>query len=141
MKKIYIVLFFLPFLFSCDGGVVNYNNPNVPNFQVNLQLNMSLPQYNNLQFAGNHVVDYSQGARGIVVFNAGNTFLAYDLACPNQAFNICTQAMTVNSVEVKCNCNSSENSYSLYTGQSQGQQYPMKPYHVQVGGGYLYVTN
>ena len=141
MKKILILFAFFPFLFACDGGSVNYNNPNLPNYPVNLSINMSLPQYSNLQFPSNHVVDYSQGIRGIVIFNAGNSFLAYDLACPNQAFGSCSQAMSINGVEAHCNCNTSESSYSLFTGQSQGQQYPMKPYHVQASGGNLLIYN
>jgi hypothetical protein len=42
---------------------------------------MSLPQYSNLQYPSNHVVDYSQGVRGIVIFNTGSGFNAFDLAC------------------------------------------------------------
>jgi nitrite reductase/ring-hydroxylating ferredoxin subunit len=141
MKKIYLVLLFLPFLFSCDGGSINNNNPNIPNYQVNLQINLSLPANSNLQFPSNHIVDYSagSGARGIVVFNAGNNFLAYDLACPNQPFNTCTSPMTITGIEAKCLCDNT--TYNLFSGQSQGQPYPMKQYRVQVSGGYLYVTN
>ena len=141
MKKYFVFLIILPLILSCDGGNINYNNPNIPNYPVNLQINMSLPQYSNLQFASNHIVDYSQGARGIVVFNAGGTYNAYDLACPNQAYNTCSSPLTINGIEAKCNCNTAENAYSLFSGQSLEQQYTLKPYRVQSSGGYLYVTN
>ena len=141
MKKLLILLAFFPFFFGCDGGSINYNNPNIPNYPVNLQINMNLPQYSNLQFASNHVVDYSQGARGIVIFNTGSGFNAFDLACPNQAYNICTIPLSINGIQAKCNCDSTENPYSLFTGQSAGQAYPLKPYRVQMSGSNLIITN
>lgn len=140
-SKILILLTFFPFIMGCDGGNVNYNNPNIPNYPVNLSLNLSLPQYSNLQFPSNHVIDYSQGARGIVVFNTGSGFNAFDLACPNQAFTSCSSALTIDGIEAKCNCNSSENPYSLFSGQSGGQQYPLKPYRVEMSGGNLVIYN
>jgi nitrite reductase/ring-hydroxylating ferredoxin subunit len=139
-KKIYIVLLLLPFLISCDSGSINNNNPNIPNYQVNMSLNLSLPQYNSLTFAGGTpFVDLSQGARGVVVFNTGTGFNAFDMACPNQAFNICTSPMTITGIDAKCTCDNT--TYNLYSGQSPGQQYPMKQYRAEVSGGYLYVTN
>ncbi|MCF6131598.1 hypothetical protein [Flavobacterium wongokense] len=143
MKKILVLLAFMPFIFGCDTGTLNYNNPNIPNYPVNLLINMGLPQYSNLQFPGYNIKDYSQGARGIVIFNTGSGYNAFDLACPNQAFNICTTPLSIaspSSIEAKCNCDSSENPYSLYTGQN-GLQYPLKPYRVQVNGNNLIITN
>ncbi len=141
MKKILVLLAFVPFLFGCDAGTINYNNPNIPNYPVNLSINMSLPQYNSLQFPSNYAVEYSQGARGIVIFNTGSGYTAFDLACPNQSAADCTSAMSVNGIEAKCNCNLSENPYSLFSGQSPGQNYTMKPYRVTVSGSNLIVTN
>jgi hypothetical protein len=139
MKKIFVLFIFLPFIFACDSGSVNYNNPNIPNDPVNLSLNLSLPQYSNLQFPSNHIVDYSQGARGIVVFNTGSAYNAFDLACPNQAFSTCTAPMSIIGIDAKCNCDNI--SYSLFSGQAAGQQYPMKPYRVEIVGGNLIITN
>jgi hypothetical protein len=141
MKKILILLAFFPFLFACDGGNINYNNPNIPNYPVNLSLNIDLPQYNELKYATGHFVDYSQGARGIVIFNTGTGYNAFDLACPNQAYNTCSSPITIDGIEAKCNCNASENPYSLFTGQSGGQQYPLKPYHAELNGSNLVIYN
>jgi nitrite reductase/ring-hydroxylating ferredoxin subunit len=139
MKKIIVLLLILPFVLSCDGGRVNYNNPNIPNYPVNLQIYLNNPTAYNLQFASGHMVDYSQGVRGIVIFNTGSGFLAYDLACPNVTYSSCTSPMQVNSLDVKCTCDNSL--YSLYTGLAPGKQYPMKPYRVEVNGSYLLITN
>lgn len=139
-NKIFALLALMPFLFACDAGSVNYNNPNLPNYPVNLAINMNLNQ--NLQFPGNYYVNYSQGVAGIVVFNTGTGYNAFDLACPNQAFGLtCSTAMSVHGIELKCNCNTAEAPYSLYTGQSAGQPYGLKPYRVEMSGGNLVVYN
>ncbi|MGL2965661.1 hypothetical protein [Flavobacterium sp. XGLA_31] len=139
MKKIFALFLVLPILLSCDTGRINNNSPNVPNYAVNWQINLSLPAYSNLTFAGNYIVDGSYGARGVVVFNTGSGYVAWDLTCPNQLFSACTSPMTITGIEAKCNCDST--TYSLFTGLGNGQQYPMKQYRTELAGGYLYVTN
>ncbi len=142
MKKIIMLLAFFPILFACDAGTVNYNNPNLPNYPVNLSINMSLPQYSSLQFPSNHAVNYTQGVAGIVVFNTGSGFNAFDLACPNQEFGTaCSSPMSINGIEAKCNCNTSETPYNLFSGQSPGQPYTMKPYRVEINGSNLIILN
>ncbi|MGL2962901.1 hypothetical protein ACSVH2_03655 [Flavobacterium sp. RSB2_4_14] len=141
MKKIFFMLFIIPFAISCDGGTVNNNNPNIPNYPVNLQINLNLPAYSNLQFPGNRIIDFSQGARGIVVFNTGSGFVAYDLACPNIAFTVCTTPMTVPPGNINATCSCDNTVYSLYSGQSAGQPYPMKQYRVNQNGTNLIITN
>ncbi|WP_293871490.1 hypothetical protein [Flavobacterium sp.] len=138
MTKKLILFTFILVIFSCDGGRVNYNNPNIPNFPVNIQLNLNLPQCSNLQYASNHII-VDGGARGIVVFYTGSSYLAYDLACPNQSFSTCTSPMTVTGIEAKCLCDNAV--YNLFSGQSAGQQYPMKPYRVEMSGGNLIIYN
>jgi nitrite reductase/ring-hydroxylating ferredoxin subunit len=141
MKKIFIFIIMVLFAFGCDTGRINNNNPNIPNYTVNLQINLNLPGNSSLQFPSNHIVDYSQGARGIVIFNAGNYFVAYDLACPNQPYSggNCNTAMTISGIEATCGCDNTV--YNLFSGQCPGQQYPMKQYRVDVSGNYLIVTN
>ena len=140
MKKILILSLLAVFVLGCEKGTINNNNPNIPNYPVNLQINLSLPLYNDLTYASGHYVDYSQGARGIVVFNTGNDiYVAFDLACPNQPFASCSSAMEVTGIEAKCLCDNK--SYLLYTGQSAGQQYPMKQYYVEKSGNSLVVHN
>lgn len=141
MKKIIALLLILPFAFGCDAGSINNRNPNIPNYRVNVQINMSLPAYSNLQFPSNHITFYGleSGARGIVIFNTGSGYAAFDLACPNQPFTECTNAMTISGIEATCDCDGTV--YNLFTGQSPGQDYPMKQYRVSVNGNTLVVTN
>jgi nitrite reductase/ring-hydroxylating ferredoxin subunit len=138
MKKFLVFLLILPFITSCDEGSFNNRNPYIPNYTVSLPINLNLPQYSNLQFPSNHIVDYSQGARGIVVFNTGSGFVAFDLACPNQELSSCS-TMSISGINAICACDSAE--YSLFSGQSPGLQYPMKQYRVQIQGSMLTVYN
>ncbi len=137
MKKYFSFLIILAFTISCDTGSFNNKNPYLPNYPVNVIINLSLPQYSNLQFASNHVV-VSGGVNGIVVFNTGSDFVAFDLACPNQALSACS-TMTINGINATCPCDNAV--YSLFSGQSPGLQYPMKQYRIDNSGGTLIIYN
>ena len=139
MKKYFLLLIAFPTLFSCSSNSTNNNNPNLPNYSVNLDINMNLPQYSNLKFVSNAVYISSQGVRGIIVFNnSGTTYNAFDAACPNQALSSCS-TMTIKGIYAVCACDSAE--YSLFSGQSTGKQYPLKQYRVEVNGNLLHVFN
>ena len=140
MKKYYFLLIAFPMLFGCSTNSNNYNNPYLPNYTVNLQINMNLPQYSDLKFVSNAVYIADQGVRGIIVFNtSGTTYNAFDAACPNQALSSCS-TMTINGgIMALCACDNAQ--YSLFTGQSAGKQYPLKQYRVEVNGNLLRVYN
>jgi nitrite reductase/ring-hydroxylating ferredoxin subunit len=138
MKKLIAILLFTGFILSCDSGSVNYRNPYLPNYPVDLFINLNLPQYSNLNFPGNYVVDYSQGIKGIVIYNTGTGYTAFDIACPNQDLSSCT-AMVIQGVNAVCPCDDAQ--YSLFTGNAPGKDYPMKPYRVIVNGSSLNVRN
>jgi len=139
MKKYFLLLIAFPMLFSCSTNSTNNNNPNLPNYSVNLDINMNLPQYSNLKFMSNAVYISGQGVRGIIVFNnSGTTYNAFDAACPNQALSSCS-TMTLNGIYAVCACDNAE--YSLFSGQSTGKQYPLKQYRVEVNGNLLHVFN
>ena len=132
MKKYIVFYLFIIVLFGCnkDDGV-NNNNVFLPNFPVDITINLNLPEYNNLQFVSNavYINNGVAGIRGVFVFNAGSdNYLAFDAACPNQALTDCS-TMTINGIKALCACDGAE--YSFFTGQSAGKLYPMKQYRVQ----------
>ena len=129
MKKLLLFLIF-PLFFSCEKENFNNNNPYLPNYSFNVNINMNLPQYSSLQFPSNGIYLNNAGAgiRGIFVFNTGSGYVAYDAACPNQALSSCS-TMTLSGIEVICPCDDVR--YSLFSGQAQGMQYPMKRYRVE----------
>lgn len=140
MKK-YIFFLIIPLLLCCskDSGVVN-NNPFLPDYPVNFEINLSLPSYNNLQFTANGVLINTSGIgiRGVFVFNTGTGYTAFDAACPNQALSDCS-SMTLNGIMGVCPCDGAE--YSLFTGLAQGKNYPLKVYRTEVIGNIIRVYN
>ena len=129
MKK-YLFLFIIPFLFGCDKESVSNNNPYLPSYSFSLNINLALPQYSNLQFPSNAVFidNGSAGVRGIFVFNTGSGYVAFDAACPNQELSSCS-TMSLSGISAICPCDDA--TYSLFTGQAPGKQYPMKQYRVE----------
>jgi nitrite reductase/ring-hydroxylating ferredoxin subunit len=141
-KKLIILLLMMPLAFGCSSDHMNNKNPYIPNYNFSVQLDMALPLYSQLQFPSNAVYynGVDAGVRGLIVFNTGSGYVAFDRACPNQALGNCS-TMTIDGIMAVCPCDDAE--YSLFTGQTQeeGHVYPMKQYRVQQGGSVLTVYN
>lgn len=141
MKKI-LAFFLFGALLAChkDDSSINDNNPYLPSYSVNKTINIGLPAFSNLQFAGNSVFvsGADAGIRGIIVFNTGSGFTAFDAACPNQALSSCS-TMQISGAMAICPCDDKE--YSLFYGTSQGMTYPMRRYNVEVNGNNLTIFN
>ncbi|MDX1761099.1 MAG: hypothetical protein R3218_03000 [Christiangramia sp.] len=142
MKKI---LFFLPLFISllgCSGSDDELrNNPNLPNVNFRFQLNLSFPEYNDLQFPGNSYATYNHGVRGVVIYNINNSqYVAFELSDPNHPPSSCS-AMTVDGVIASCGCDA--NKYNVITGElTEGEgEYTMRPYRVRRSGNVLEVYN
>ena len=137
MKKYALLFLIIPFFLSCSDSGLNNTNPFVPNYSFTIDVNLNLPAYSNLKFVSNAVYISGIGARGVIVFNTGSGYNAFDAACPNQTISACS-TMTINGINAVCGCDNSE--YSMFTGQGQ-LQYPLKQYRVQVNGTVLRVYN
>jgi nitrite reductase/ring-hydroxylating ferredoxin subunit len=137
MKKICLLILFVSVLLSCSDSERSNKNPYLPNYSVNLSIDMNLPAYSNLKFVSNAVIVPNNGAKGIIIFNAGSGYNAFDAACPNQDVNSCV-AMTIDGINAVCSCD--KTSYSLFTGLG-GKDYPLKQYKVQVSGTVIHVYN
>ena len=140
MKKLFILTLFILLTINCSDNKTNNNNPNLPNYTFSIDINLDLPSYTSLGFAGNGYLITQQGAgvRGVFIFNTGSGFTAFDAACPNQPLSACS-TMTLAGISANCPCDSKK--YSLYTGLADGQQYPMKPYRTEVTGRIVRVFN
>ena len=137
MKKYSFFLLSIILLISCSEQGIRNSNPNLPNYAVLIDLNLNLPEYSSLKFVSNAVLIPGKGVRGVVVFNTGSGYNAFDVACPNQALSSCS-TMTIKGINLLCACDNEE--YSLFSGQSK-LQYPLKQYRVQVNGEVLRVYN
>lgn len=140
MKKILLLVAFAVLFLGCSKDKFNNNNPYLPNFPFSIDINTNLPLYSSLKFAGNAVKAYPSGgpSRGIIVFNSGSSFNAYDGACPNQDLSSCS-TLSVSGSNANCPCGS-EN-YNLFTGQCPGKEYPLKQYRVEINGDIIRVYN
>ena len=93
-------------------------------------------------FTSNSVYVANQGNAGVYVINTGNdNYRAWDASDPNHAPNSCS-LLEIEGADVQCGC-ADENRYSLFTGQSLGEQLPcgLKEYRVTLSGNNLVVNN
>ena len=149
MKKHFLLLTLFPILFGCSSDSSNNNNPYLPSYPVNVDINMNLPLYSFLKNFPNAVYIPDNGVRGIIVFNSGSGYIAFDAACPNQTLSACStlgfkkldpnDPLKIDYTKAVCPCDGAE--YSLFSGQSAGKQYPLKQYRVEVNGNLLRVYN
>lgn len=148
MKRIFIIILASCLLWSCknnDDDNNNNNNQYLPNygFDTGTTINVSLPQYSDLQFPNNYVIEPTYGINGIVVYYAGgNNYSAFELSDPNHELRNCS-TLTVEGVLATCDCDDSK-TYDILTGQPQEGTtgiYGLKRYFVEKTGDIIRVWN
>ncbi|NNC49956.1 MAG: hypothetical protein HKO01_05415 [Flaviramulus sp.] len=142
MKSILTVISFV-FLFSCSGNSVdNQNCRFLLDIGVNLNIDLSLPQYSQLTFAGNSVYIANAGNAGIIVASTGADFYAWDASDPNHTPNSCS-ALVPNGLFGTCGCDD-DNTYNFVTGTSEGNtglKCALKNYRVEKNGNVLLIRS
>ena len=128
-------------LTACSRNNSDENCKYLVNAEVNVSVNMNLPEYNQLQFTSNSVYIANQGNKGVIVINVGSGFRAWDAADPNHEQSACS-LLTITGANAVCGCVDA-NTYSLFTGGPIGKQLPcgLKEYRVNVSGNSLHITN
>jgi nitrite reductase/ring-hydroxylating ferredoxin subunit len=139
MNKLWIFLSFFFFLYACKKNEIA-KNPYLEDVNFSVEINLDLPEYISLKYANNSVLIHNAGIKGIIVFNNGNGYNAFEASDPNHYPNNCSQ-MQPN--QFTCTCNCEDNQYSLYTGQiTHGDgKYSLKPYHISQSGNRLRISN
>lgn len=143
MRYFIISLLFLLTLSCSSDDTRNYNNPYLIPTTVNLQLNLNLPQYNQLKYPGNSVTIYHQGIKGIVIYCVNpDLYIAHELSDPNHLPNECS-TMSITGAVASCPCPDDDNSYDLITGQhtTSKEKYPMLQYRAKREGNNVRVYN
>ncbi|HBS53972.1 MAG TPA: hypothetical protein DD806_08240 [Flavobacterium sp.] len=135
-KSVWLFVLFLVFISCSDNGPVN-TNPFIPNYTFTVDINMNLPSYSKLLYPSNAVYYAGKGVKGLIIFNTGSGYNAFDAACPNQTPSTCSP-MTIDGIDAVCSCDNK--TYSLFSGQGS-LQYPMKQYRVEVNGNVLRIYN
>ena len=142
MKQVNLLYFILFLLFvGCAKDINNSRCNFLLDLDIYYEINLNLPQYNELNFISNSVYIPNIGNGGIIVVNSGTGFLAWDAADPNHA-NLPCSILSINGLEATSSC-AEQNTYSLITGQSVGVALTcsLKPYRVEVNGNILIITS
>ena len=143
MKKSFLIVITALLMISCSksGNVSNECNY-LLNIGVNLPINLSLPQYSQLNFISNPLLIPHEGNGGIIVTNTGTGFIAFDASDPNHTPSSCS-TLIISGIEGTCGC-SDANKYSLFTGQpleNGSLRCGLKAYRVEQSGNTLYISN
>lgn len=142
MKSLFYLTSFV-FLWSCSGSNVEDKNCNyLLDINVNLSIDLSLPAYSQLAFAGNSVYIPNVGNAGIIVASTGVDYLAWDASDPNHAPSDCS-ALVPSGLTGTCGCGDG-NTYNFVTGTIENNDdlhCSLKNYRVQVNGNILTIYN
>ena len=140
IKRISLILCI--FLFnSCEKQDENIN-PFIPDVSFEKTINLSLPNYDNLNYNGGSYFLQNVGVKGVILFNLNNSILAWEASCPNEKPSNCS-TMEIQGLQAECQCNF--NLYSLANGQplkiNTSNSYPMVAYFTQKSGNSLRIYN
>jgi len=106
MKKVKIIFIFFVFYLSC-GDSNNY----IQNVYVDVELDLSLPQFSELNIVGNSMF-IEGGNKGIIIYRHSNfenepNYKIYDRNCSYEPNLECSYIDSVNSIIAFCGCCSS----------------------------------
>ena len=139
-------MIFIGFLvvLGCSKTAVE-RNPFLIENSFDQRINLALPAFDNLNYAGGSLYWPNGGIRGLLLYNLnGNTILAWEASCPNHNPNSCSKTKLLGSL-TECECENYQ--YSLATGQllnpspKDTNQYPMINYGVRISGNNLVIYN
>jgi hypothetical protein len=148
--SILIIILISVFLISESGCRKKRQEDTFPYVPVNITVNMDLPLYQNLKIPG-HFVYLNGGHRGVFLLHSvDDRYIALDLGCPYQPYEECSQLhYDTSGMNFKCGqyaqgifepcCNSKfQFDGNILNGPTE---FPMRSYHVNHSGSYLYITN
>ncbi len=142
MKRILMLLSLSITILGCSSDDEIRQNPYLPHLHFSVQFDLSLPEYNQLNFPGNKFITRNYGINGIVIYNLNNDqYFAYELTDPNHIPQACS-ALTVNGTAAACTCGDG-NVYNIITGeQTAGTgEYMLQPYRVEKRGNVIQISN
>lgn len=134
-NKLWISLFVL--LFACK------QEEYIPNVWVDYDLNLTLPQYADLQIVGNYVFVQNEGVKGLIVYRQDfEVYKTYDRCCSFEPTLSCAKIDSVNSPIAICTCCGSK--FLLNEeGSAIGSPaiLPLKQYNNVLEGDFLRIFN
>ena len=132
MKKYILLSLILGLVLACSNDTPRNNNPYLPSYNFSYPINLSLPQFSGLNTNLNPIAFTDPSDINLIIMKvSGTDYRAWNANCPNQSLTSCSK-MSLHGLNAKCNCEDIFE-YSLFTGVStNGGQYTMVPYRVEV---------
>ncbi|MBT3611362.1 MAG: hypothetical protein HN522_00260 [Flavobacteriales bacterium] len=109
---------------------------------VNIDVDLSLPEYSDLQVSGNSIF-IEGGVEGIIIYHGvGNDYKVYDRNCSYEPSLSCSQIDSVDSGIAYCGCCSSafllSNDASVLNSPAL---LPLKKYYWTLSGSQMHISN
>lgn len=145
-SKNLILKFFFSFLLFFSCGKENLErNPFLITSKFNLEINLNLPQFDQLRYAGGAMKIEQGGINGLLVFNInGENFITWEATCPNHIPEECSK-LEISGLLSQCKCDNFK--YSLANGQlinpseNLKRSYPMLNYKTMLSNNQLIISN
>tara|TARA_R110001599_G_scaffold19921_3_gene75871 strand:+ start:13862 stop:14341 length:480 start_codon:yes stop_codon:yes gene_type:complete len=140
MKKLLFALVVILVFSNCTSG--SQNNDLLPYIEINEPVDLSLPEFINLNVPGNWAYGPG-GIKGIIIYNLnGRDFKAFERAAPHLQPSACSQMVVENGLRMKTPCDDSE--FNILNGAplTAGITYSAREYLVtNLNGTVLRITN
>ena len=134
--KIRILALFCLLFFSCQK-----EEDYIQNVVVDINLNLTLPEFSDLQTVGNSVF-ITGGVKGIIVYRQGfDSYKTYDRNCSFEPSLSCARIDSVNSSIAICKCCNSKFLLSDGTPFDGPALLPLKQYQNNLSEDFLYIYN
>ena len=109
---------------------------------VNINIDLNLPEYSNLQVSGNSIF-IEGGVEGIIIYHGvGNDYKVYDRNCSYEPSLSCSQIDSVDAGIAYCGCCSSafllSNDASVLNSPAL---LPLKKYYWTLSGSQMHISN
>jgi hypothetical protein len=137
MKSAFYILSALFFLSTC-----NTKDDYIQEVYVNINIDLNLPEYSDLQVSGNSIF-IEGGVEGIIIYHGvGNDYKVYDRNCSYEPSLSCSQIDSVDAGIAYCGCCTSafllSNEASVLNSPAL---LPLKKYYWTLNGSLMHISN
>ena len=137
MKSAIYILIALFFFSTC-----NTKDDYIQEVYVNINIDLNLPEYSDLQVSGNSIF-IEGGVEGIIIYHGvGNDYKVYDRNCSYEPSLSCSQIDSVDAGIAYCGCCTSafllSNEASVLNSPAL---LPLKKYYWTLNGSLMHISN
>ena len=137
MKSAFYILSTILFFSNC-----NTKDDYIQEIYVNINIDLNLPEYSDLQVSGNSIF-IEGGVEGIIIYHGvGNDYKVYDRNCSYEPSLSCSQIDSVDAGIAYCGCCSSafllSNDASVLNSPAL---LPLKKYYWTLSGSQMHISN